>query len=569
MKNNHPTSKISIQEKWPELMLIALLLFMTFIHQAVSGGRFFSFDEFQVLYESASLTRGKTLYLDEIGSHFPFFNICIHFLIRLTGFQSTAILVCRYFVLFINIVSLYFLYNIGRTLWNKKIGLLSVVMTLLSIVFLNRSIEIRHDVFNMMFNIIGVYYLLRYLEGKKFSSIFFSGLSLGLALASTQKAVIWICGIIAGMTLFYLKERDFRGWMKINIIYSITIPLPLALCLSYLAIFNHESLYQFFNHAIVDPITTFAPFTKEVSPFPYNRWDIFGNIIFRNPLFYIIGTTGILLIIVSWSRASTTKIVVAVWALIGLLFYITAKRPFDQSLLPTIPALAVSASGVIEEISRKLRNRPISNKIAADAFLAIFLFIWPLHSIRAHLAKDAKLGPQIDNISFCLDYLKPDDKVLCFTQNQIFFDQVLKTTNDDCGRLFYEFEADCFERRMIAEQCKVIINDCRTRLLNHEIQERIRENYFTTRIGNILIPGFKVGPKMTLEKKIWIKGYYYSPTLSLEIDGENIKDNVLELRQKKCVFYNGANNPIFLIYIFDKEKFINDFSAMKVLKGTM
>ena len=170
--------------------------------------------------------------------------------------------------------------------------------------------------------------------------------------------------------------------------------------------------------------------------------------------------------------------------------------------------------------------------------------------MRDLLTKDAKLGPQMDNISFCLAHLKPDDKVLCFTQNQIFFDQVLKTRNDECGRLFYEFEADCLERSMIAEQCKVIINDYRTKLLNKEIQEKIRENYLNTRIGNILIPGFKIGPKITLEKEVWIKGYYYSPTLSLEIDGESIKDNVVELRRKKYVFYNGANKPIFLIFIF-------------------
>ena len=102
---------------------------------------------------------------------------------------------------------------------------------------------------------------------------------------------------------------------------------------------------------------------------------------------------------------------------------------------------------------------------------------------------------------------------------------------------------------MIAEQCKVIINDYRTRLLNDEIQWKIRENYYDTRIGNILIPGFKIGPRKTLEKKIWIKGYYYSPTLSLEIDDEKIKGNLVELKQEKYVFYNGANNPIFLIYI--------------------
>jgi hypothetical protein len=251
--------------------------------------------------------------------------------------------------------------------------------------------------------------------------------------------------------------------------------------------------------------------------------------------------------------------VVVAWALIGLLFYITAKRPFHQSLLPTIPALALLASGFMQEIFMKLRNRPVCNKVVIGVFFVVFLFVWPFRSIQAHLADHPKLNSQLDNISFCLASLDPDDKVLCFSQNQIFFDTILTISNTECGDLIYEYDADCFEKRMIIEQCKVIINDYYTGLLSNEIQTRIRDNYFTTRIGNILIPGFRIDPKMTLEKKIWIEGCYYSPTLSMEIDGKKIQENVVELKQEKYVFHNDTNNFIFLIYIFDKEKFLNDF----------
>jgi hypothetical protein len=567
-KANLLFSKIDIQRKWPEFLLIAILIFTAYSYLIFSGSRFFDFDEFQVLYAGASMEKGKALYSDKIGIHFPFFNICIRFILWLTGFHSTTIIVCRYFISIINIISLFFLYKIGKILWNKRTGLLSVVLVLFSVIFLKKGIEIRHDVFNMMFDIIGVYCLLRYLNEKKFRYIFLSALSLGLGLASTQKAAIWIFGIITGVTLFYLKGKDFRGWIKANIIYVITIPLPLVFCLLYLMVFNHESVYKFFNYAIANTAVKFAPLTKEAYPFPYNRWDMFGDIIFWNPLFYAIGIAGIFLAIISWSRAPTSRIVIAVWALIGLLFYITAKRPFYQSLLPTIPALAVSASGFIDEIFRRLRSGPVFGKVVVGVVLIFFLFIWPFHFIRTQLFYNPKLlDAQLDNISFCLAFLKPSDKVLCFTQNQIFFDQILRMSNTECGRLIYEYDADCFQRRMIAEQCKVIIYDHRTRLLNNKIQEKIRENYFPARIGNILIPGFKVSPKKTRDKEIWIEGYYYSPTLSLEIDGKKIEENVIQLKQKKYIFYNGANNSVPLIYIFDKEKFVNDISDMKMLTG--
>jgi len=120
-----------------------------------------------------------------------------------------------------------------------------------------------------------------------------------------------------------------------------------------------------------------------------------------------------------------------------------------------------------------------------------------------------------------LENLKEDDRVLCFTQNQIFFDPLLMISNEECGKTTYDYDAICFEQRMISQQCKVIINDDRTKLLNREIQERIRQNYLHTKIGDILIPSFKIPPsRKAFKKKIWIKGDYYCPTKLLEIDGK-------------------------------------------------
>lgn len=555
MEKDNFITKIDFSNRWPDLIIVGFVIFMAYMYINISSIRSFNFDEFQVLfYAGASLARGKALYADQISSHFPFFNIVISFLVRLSGFQSTTILMARYFILLTNLVALFFIYKIGELLWDKRAGLLAVSLVLCSIVFLRKGIEIRHDVFNMTFNIIGAYYSLLYLKEKRFPYILISGLFLGLALASTQKAVVWIAGIIVGISLYLLRRRSYKRLLKVGLIYFAIIPVPLIASLFYLVIANHESLYQFLTHTVINVIVAYAPHTEEIYPFPYNRYGLFKELIFQNHLLYALSIGSILATIILWFRTNTDRIVVAVWALTGVLFYVTAKRPFFQTFLPSVPPLSILAAGLLSDMFKDLKDLNLNKRTGIGLTAVFLLFAWPLWLACGQIPEGSKMRRQIANISFCLENLKEDDRVLCFTQNQIFFDPVLKIGNEECGKRIYDYDATCFEKRMIGQQCKVIINDYRTRLLNKEVKKKIKENYLPIKTGDILIPGFKIPPEESLSKKIWIEGDYYSPTTSLEIDGKKITDKLVHLHQREYIFRNTSGRPVFLVYIFDKEK---------------
>jgi hypothetical protein len=173
------------------------------------------------------------------------------------------------------------------------------------------------------------------------------------------------------------------------------------------------------------------------------------------------------------------------------------------------------------------------------------------------LSQNPKMTRQIANVSFCLENLTKDDKVLCFTQNQIFFDPVMRISNEECGERIYDYDAGCFERKMKKEQCKIIINDYRTGLLNQKVQKKIILNYIPTKTGDILIPGFKIAPQKVVNKEVWINGYYYSPTLAFEVDGKKIKGNLIELKQGKYSFRNLSDRPVTLVYIFKPGLILN------------
>jgi hypothetical protein len=107
MKIISGTKESKRKKDWLDRILIGYVFLASLFYILASGRRFFNFDEFQVLYASAALLRGKALYADSIGSHFPLVNIFYSNLIYLAGFKATTLLIARYFILGANGIVLF------------------------------------------------------------------------------------------------------------------------------------------------------------------------------------------------------------------------------------------------------------------------------------------------------------------------------------------------------------------------------------------------------------------------------------------------------------------------------
>jgi len=541
---------------WFEWTLIGFVILTSTLYILISGKRSFNFDEFQVLYASAALLRGKALYADHIGVHFPLVNILYSILIYLGGLKAVVIVTARYFTFCVNAITLYYVYRIGCFLWNRKTGLMAVLLTLVTVTFMQRGIEIRHDVFNTMFNVVGAYYALRYLNREKCLYLLLSGLFFGLAVAATQKAMIWSAAIISGVIIHFLRIKSYQRILKSILTYTIMILIPVIVCVIYLVLANNENLVLFYKHSLSDIIIGFSPHTQTAYPFPHSRYGLLKILFSQNPLFYITGIGGIIWLVAFWIRNDSEKIVLISWTTIGLLFYLTVKRPFYQSLLPTIPPLAIVASGFLSWIGEKVNSIQSYQKWIAGVICVFFLFAWPFYFIAKAAYGPATIGRQIDNVDFCLDALEKSEKVMCLTQNQIFFDPVLTIEDKDCGKNLFDWDDECFEKKMIKAQSKIVIYDYRTSLLNERIKNKIKNNYIHTNIGEILIPGFNIPPKNIIEKNIWIDGHYYSPNASLIIEGVKFNGNFVRLEQKSYKIRNLSDKNSALIYVFNPDEII-------------
>jgi len=547
---------------WSEWTLIGFVILTSILYILISGKRSFNFDEFQVLYASAALLRGKALYADRIGIHFPLVNILYSVLICLGGFKAVVMLTGRYFIICINVITLWYIYRIGYFLWNRKTGIMAVVLTLVTVTFMQKGIEIRHDVFNTMFNVVGAYYALKYLNREKYLYLLLSGLFCGLAVASTQKAMFWSVSIISGVIFHFLRIKSYKKILRAILTYAVIILIPVIVCVIYLVLANSESLILFYKHSLSDIIIGFSPHTQTAYPFPHSRYGLLKILFSQNPLFYVTGIGGIVWLVALWIRKGSEKIVLILWTAIGLLFYLTVKRPFYQSLLPTIPPLAIVASAFLVWIGEQVKNTQSYKKWVGGMLCVFFLFIWPFYFMAKAAYGPSAIGRQIDNVDFCIDALKAGEKVMCLTQNQIFFDPVLTIEDKDCGKNLFDWDDECFEKKMIKAQCKIVIYDYRTSLLNERIQNKIKDNYVYTKIGEILIPGIKIPPKKFIEKNIWIDGYYYNPNSSLLIDGKKVNGKFVRLNQNHHTIFNGSDKTILLLYIFNPESAMKDNSLL-------
>ena len=190
----------------------------------------------------------------------------------------------------------------------------------------------------------------------------------------------------------------------------------------------------------------------------------------------------------------------------------------------------------------------------------VLLLVWPSYLIAQKSFASPSMRSQLENIAFCVENLEPQDEVLCFSQQQIYFDPVLRLEGNECGNTIYGVDSECFEREMIRKRCRVVINDYRTRLLAKEVKEKIRDHFIYTGIGDILIPGFLLMPKSSIERQVWVAGSYYCPTLGIRISGERIRERLIDLDQGTYRFENLTSQPVILVYIFNKEKFLESRS---------
>ena len=498
---------------------------------------------------------GKTF-----DAHTPLLNFLSTFVIFLTGKTSNVLLYMRVIVFGIICLTLLYIFKISYYLKSKEVGLFAVLLCITSFPFVGKAFEIRHDVLNIFFNTVSVWNLILYFDSKKDKYFIFSALLSGLALATTQKAVIGILGIVCVLFYFLYKNHSFKQVFKSILTYIFFLALPSLLSFSLILLFTKDTLADILKATVIQHLHFVDSTKSPVLPFYFTKIDMLKPLIYNNGYFYILCLVSVFYYTKKKFKDNEKYLLITSWVLFSLLFYLWVKRPFYQSFITLIPGVSILVSCFIADMTKNVSLKINEKKISVIFIISFLLTVNPSYHLNIKFShylwthrkkipeykeKNFNNKKQLINAEFCARNLKRGEKVLCWTDQQLFYEPVLNFwVPTDCGENIKEIDPKLLKEKLKKLQCTVAIFDWRTKLLSKSVKSEIEKYYVYSGVGDIYIPGFIIPPKTKVKKNILISGHYFFPKDFF------IKTGTVFLEPKEYEFENKTDTLAVVSYAF-------------------
>jgi 4-amino-4-deoxy-L-arabinose transferase-like glycosyltransferase len=200
-------------------------------------------DEFEHAHTAWCVFKGMLPYKDFFEHHTPWYPYTIspffHWFSVDTSFESARhfLLFGRVFSLLLAMLSAFMVFLIGRTLDNRKLGLLAALFLAGQPVFFEKMVEMRPDVLAIPLFLGCLFFVLRGLSASDDSAtkrkrwFFAAGLCLGGAIMSTQKMLFVLPGLFVGLGVWMLfagPRRLSRTLAGIILFAGMAVPAALT-----------------------------------------------------------------------------------------------------------------------------------------------------------------------------------------------------------------------------------------------------------------------------------------------------------------------------------------------------
>ncbi|SMD37749.1 Dolichyl-phosphate-mannose-protein mannosyltransferase [Reichenbachiella faecimaris] len=347
----------------------------------LSVAREFDHDEFEAVHTSWKMINGESIYLDFFQHHHPFFYYLIAPVIYLLGDSITTLIVLRLLMLAMYMGIVLCVYQLAIVVFNnKKVAWLSIAFLLFMAMFSQKAIEIRPDVPQVLFGLLGILFLLQFKKHSTLFKYFLSAMCLALSYLFLQKAV-FIVAAIGLVQLFWLYHRRLNFYQLIQywLIFGFTIS-PYYFYLFYTDQFETYLLYNWIINMHFEGC--FSPFNTIVDSFYYNHF------------IWIFGAVGI---------GFCLKRGLSDISLLGVFLFLTVfavKAPYRQYFMPFVPILCITAAYAMIEV---LRRKHLLIVVSLSAIVPM------LYLIRTVIVYPNQ--PQLEKIEWVLNQTDPSDYV--------------------------------------------------------------------------------------------------------------------------------------------------------------
>jgi 4-amino-4-deoxy-L-arabinose transferase-like glycosyltransferase len=363
------------------LIFITLLVIIFFC----SMFRYYDHDEFEAIHTSWKIIHGERIFIDFFQQKNPFFHYTLIPILKLFGETIVAIKACRFFIFITMLCSLTVIYFTAKTIFDSKVAIISLILTTSTYIFVQKSIEIRPDTIQVLFGIIGVFFLYEFFKNNQTVNLIMSGISLGISFLFLQKAILIIA--LLGIILIY---RYLTKQIKIKYLILFSVTIILTILPYYIYLFSRVSLktYWICNWFInVHFIETFSPVKVFILSFKQNifLWS-----------FYLFG------LVIVFKEKTKNEIAFLSLGLLGLVFGM--RNPNSQYFMMAMPFVAmIAAFGICKIFDRKTKLQMILLILIAVLASGNFCYVSMKHNNREQLEKIEYVLSITDNDDYVYD----------------------------------------------------------------------------------------------------------------------------------------------------------------------
>lgn len=350
------------------IVIIAFILFAFFLRIPLLQIRYFDPDEFQHLHGARQIYHGEIPYRDYFDHHTPFIHFILTILYYIVGEDVQILFIARGLMLIFTGVILYLTFILGKKLYDTDTGLFAVLFISYTLMFLEKTLEIRPDLGSAIFWLASMILMIKSIQERShWRWHLLSGVAMGTAIMFTQKSIFGLPGIFIAVLYPFIDRRINISWkenLKLSLIFFAGLAIPIALTCLYFLI--NQGLWQFiYCNFILN-----SQWKVRFSPKGYIH-----QLLRQNPFLAVLGLSGLLVNIVwMYKREFITKgiyipIFCTISVIIGLYIMPVPYRQYYQLFLPLLAIYSAFMLKQCFEFSvSKLISDIKSRRIFAIAF---------------------------------------------------------------------------------------------------------------------------------------------------------------------------------------------------------
>lgn len=470
------------------IVLFGLLFFFLAVRAALTFFRPLGPDELQHLHASWMVAHGYLPFKDFWENHAPTLYFMLAPLFRGEGNEIRGLFEARLALSILGLAILAQTYFVARRIHDVSTSLMAVLILSYTVIYAQRTIEVRPDQFLVIFWLAGFLLYLHAVNRQLPVLYFISGFLIGLGFLFSPKVLMPFAALIlTALVCWFLKRSAWKllDQIKKHLIFTAGFLVPIGVCLLFLQ--RLGILQPFFSCVLLENFS-----------YPdVRRPTYLLRIKYLSTLLLML--TGVAMHVKHlWKKEEIRieKVVILVPALFLLLIFLFfMPGAYPQSMLVFVPMLAIYGAEALMSAYAGLTAPVVSRKSALLFFFALLAVIIPMGDVMLGGPFSSDNQEQLNRFRYVLNFTPQSERLFDAESSYVFRPQAYYYGSLVAGnrkRFAPEELQHQIITSLVSSRCRIVFQDDWIQFLPVGVQSFLKDNYLQSFEPGILIAGKKL-----------------------------------------------------------------------------